>query len=203
MFQKKISIVVVILVLLSGSISAQELAANDRDEKRTKRKERVEQRKQAREAEKLKGVSALLDEDFVLKAREIVVNPAISSRSVQNSLVVEDKFNFVKIEGNEIKVQYGFATRAARANGGGVNVFEGEIDSFTIKDKGEGNSFAAVIDFRSLNSNNILSVHLVIMGKKAQARFYDGPDEVLFEGFYQRASDAKLWHANQRIRASR
>lgn len=200
MFQKKMSIIAIGLVLLSGSVSAQELIANDKDEKRTKRKEKVEQRKQAREAEKLKGVTALFDEDFVLKAREIAINSNRSPRSIQNRLVVADKYNFVKIEGNEIKVQYGFATRSARANGGGVQVFQGEIDSFSVKDKGEGRNFAAVIDFRSPNSNNLLSVHIVIAGKKAQARFYDGLEEVLFEGIYERASEAKLWHANQRIR---
>lgn len=197
MIQKKISKIVFILLLVSGSISAQEVSA-DHESKRSKRQLKLEERQKTRERNKLEAVEALAEGDFVLKADEITITSNNSSVSNQNSTLVSSNFNFLKVTDDIVTIQLGSATRASRV--GNARIYEGKIDRFGIKDKGNGKSFSAVIEFTSPNSNNILSVHLVIWGGKAQARFYDGRNEVLMEGKHTKLSESNLWKASSRIR---
>lgn len=197
MIRRNISYIVVSLLLISGPISAQEVSA-DYESKRSKRQLKLEERQRTREANKLEGVEALADGDFVLKADEITISSNITSVTNQNSALVSSNFNFLKVTDDIVTIQLGSATRASRA--GRARIYEGKIDRFGIKDKGEGKSFSAVIEFTSPNSNNILSVHLIIWGEKAQARFYDGRNEVLMEGKHTKISKSNLWKASARIR---
>lgn len=200
MTQRKISYIVLSLIIASVSISAQELTA-DKNSRKERRIAKVEERRKSRENKKFRGAQALADKDFVLKAKEIVVTSRNTAASDQNRVLVASKFNFFKVEGEEVTIQFGAAERVARANGGGARVYKGKVETLTIKDKGEGKSFSAVIDFTSTYSNNVLSVHLVIWGNKAQARFYDGQTEVLLEGEHARLSETKLWNSAARLRA--
>lgn len=199
MIQRNISYIVVSLLLASGSISAQESVTTN-ESKRTKRELKLEERQKEREEKKLVGVEALAEGDFVLKADEITITSNTSSVASQNSQLVASSFNFLKITEDLVTIQLGSATRVSRAIGSGSRVYQGKIDRLAIKDKGEGKSFSAVLEFTSPNSNNILSVHLVIWGNKAQARFYDGRNEVLMEGKHARLSESNLWNTTTRIR---
>lgn len=167
---------ILILFLLGvGSVSAQ-------DEQKQKTKKEL--KREAYEAKKQTLVRLLDARDFVLQA-DRVSSPLSRLQNVSN------KFNYVKVAGDSIFVQ--FAVNGLRGeNGFGGDTYLGKISQWSTKDKGEGKPLVTMIGFLTPSKRDFVSVYLTIKGGDVEARLVDNNRIITLMGDASSIADAEI-----------
>lgn len=183
-------VLLVAAVMLVATIST----AQDKEEKQAEQldgKELRKQKKQERlalfELQKEEGSELIESRDFVLQAERISGKSAVPVN-------VAHHINFVKIEGDDLIVQYGLNSGVGR-NGLGGMTFEGKIRKIETKDLGEGKSFNTRIQFSTPYLNGVATVNISVRGHRARASIWSNGEVLNFEGFYASNDSSTIAHS--------
>lgn len=176
---RKYMMMMAVMLVMTAAI-AQEEKTDEKTVEKPEGKELRKQRKKDRlelfELQKEEGSSLLEDRDFVLQAERIGGKNSIP-------INVANQINFIRIEGDDLIVQYGLNAGAGRNGLGGVT-YEGKIRRFDSKDLGEGKTYNTRIQFFTPYLNGIATVNIRIRGNQAQASIWSNGQVLNFEGFY-------------------
>ena len=180
------------LVLMVFQINAQEVKEVSKDGLSRKERKELKKKKRTRafDLKKEKGARLLSESDFVLRANRL-------SLPTGPDIPVSDDVNFVKVEGDTVTFQYGFNGVVGR-NGLGGETLKGKIVGKSLKDQGEGKSYAAVIDFLTPLALEYVVLYIYIEGDKARAKIFSNGNFVNLRGPYMRVKDSELWYAANR-----
>ena len=166
-----------VAVLLIGSTAlGQEEKVVEKVSKKEARKEKRAQEQRAFEINKAYGINLIEDRDFVLQANRI------SGRN-NMPIVVDRGVNFVKINGDQMVIQFGLNSRLGN-NGLGGTTFQGRIMSLDTEDWGEGKAYSARIQFYTPVLNGVATVNLTVRGSQARASLWSNGRVINFEGRY-------------------
>lgn len=155
------------------------LAQGERTEELSKkelRKQKREYRKQNYEIDKAYGINLIERRDFVLQAD-------LLSGKNNMPISVSKQTNFIKIDGDDMVIQYGLNSQVG-LNGVGGLTFHGKIRTIDMKDGGEGKAFNTRIQFSTPYLNGLATVQINIRGDKAEATLWSNGRRLNFEGAY-------------------
>ncbi len=164
----------VVVVLAAGSLLAQEVKVVEKVSKKELKKEKKAQRKIEYELFKAEGLNSIEDRDFVLMADRI------SGRSFRPVLVM-DNLNFIKIEGEEITVQYALDGRIG-VNGLGGVTYRGKIRNIEAKDLGQGKPGNVLVEFVAPYARGMVRLYIDIRGDQATAQLLNNGQMINFRG---------------------
>ena len=187
---KKIVMIVVVAVLASSGLFAQKARVVKKQDKKELRKLKKAQRKIDYEISKAQGIQMIKDGDFVL------MGDFLSDRTGRSLLVV-DNYNFVKVKGDQVVVQYALNGRTGLNGIGGVT-YRGTIRKMSIKNFGEGKVSTVKIDFISPIMPGISTVSIDIRGNQASAKMIRNGSVIKLSGKYLSAGDALIVQGGNR-----
>lgn len=173
------------VILIVGTAMGQEEQEEKVVEKVSKkeaRKLKREQHKRVFEINKAYGMNLMENRDFVLQADRI------SGRN-NMPIPVDRTVNFIKIEGDQMVIQYGLLNQIG-LNGLGGATFEGVIRDFDTKDLGEGKGYNVRVQFYTPVLNGVATVMINVRGEQARASLWTNGRVINFEGFYGAANEA-------------
>lgn len=177
---RKYMLMMVAVMLVMSTAMAQEEKTVEKTVEKLDGKELRKQRKKDRlelfELQKQEGSTLLEERDFVLQAERIGGKNSIP-------INVANQINFIRIDGDDLIVQYGLNAGAGRNGLGGVT-YEGKIRRFDTKDLGEGKTYNTRIQFSTPYLNGIATVNIRVRGNQAQASIWSNGQVLNFEGFY-------------------
>jgi len=187
---KKIIMMIVVMLLAVGTLSAQKLT---KAEKKAAKQEKKEAKKKVKAEEKAnyeiykaKGKEMIEARDFVLIAQTI-------SGAKTRPIAVMDNSNFVKIEGDEIVIQFALNRPDIQGtNDMGGMTYKGTIRKLEAKDLGEGKSVNVRVDFVSPSIQGVATIYIDIMGHEVKAQLMDNGGAINFIGKYISIEDAFL-----------
>jgi Domain of unknown function (DUF4251) len=194
---KKIIMMMSVMVLVMGTLTAQKLT---KAEKKAAKQEKKAAKKQAKKEEKAnyelykaEGKKMIESKDFVLIAQMI-------SGKDKRPIPVVDNSNFVKIEGEEIVVQFALNRPGIQGtNDMGGNTYKGTIRKLEANDLGEGKPINVRVDFVSPSIQGVATIYIDIMGSAVKAQMIDSGGVINFSGKYIALKDAFLlqgWSRN-------
>ena len=181
---------IVVMLLAVGTLSAQKLT---KAEKKAAKQEKKEAKKKVKAEEKAnyeiykaKGKEMIEARDFVLIAQTI-------SGAKTRPIAVMDNSNFVKIEGDEIVIQFALNRPDIQGtNDMGGMTYKGTIRKLEAKDLGEGKSVNVRVDFVSPSIQGVATIYIDIMGHEVKAQLMDNGGAINFIGKYISIEDAFL-----------
>ncbi|GEM_PF-3314543 len=177
---RKYMMMLVAVMFVATAAMAQEDTAVEKTAEKLEGKELRKQRKKERlelfELQKQEASGLLESRDFVLQAERISGKNTIP-------INVANQINFIRIDGDDLIVQYGLNAGAGRNGLGGVT-YEGKIRRFDTKDLGEGKSHNTRIQFFTPYLNGVATINIRIRGNQAQASVWSNGEVLNFEGFY-------------------
>lgn len=177
---RKYMLMMVAVMLVMSTAMAQEEKTVEKTAEQLTGKELRKQKKKDRlelfELQKQEGSALIEERDFVLQAERI---------GGKNSIPVNvaNQINFIRIDGDDLIVQYGLNGGVGRNGLGGVT-YEGKIRRFDAKDLGEGKTYNTRIQFFTPYLNGIATVNIRVRGNQAQASIWSNGQVLNFEGFY-------------------
>jgi len=185
---KKVLMILVVVMLASVTLSAQKMT---KEEKKAAKKERKEAKKLENEQEaktyellKAEALGNIDKRDFVLMADQI-------SGKNNRPVFVTNNFNFVKIEGDKITIQFALNGYKGQNDMGGIT-YRGNIKKVESNDYGKGKPGNVMIEFVSPDLRGIASVNISIMGERAKATLAEGGDVINFNGIYMTVAESLL-----------
>lgn len=177
---RKYMLMLVAVMLVTTAAMAQEDKAVEKTVEKLEGKELRKQRKKERlelfELQKQEATGLLENRDFVLQAERISGKNTVP-------INVANQINFIRIDGDDLIVQYGLNAGAGRNGLGGVT-YEGKIRRFDAKDLGEGKTYNTRIQFFTPYLNGVATINIRIRGNQAQASVWSNGQVLNFEGFY-------------------
>ncbi|GAB5524853.1 MAG: DUF4251 domain-containing protein [Roseivirga sp.] len=173
---RKYMLMMMAVMLVMTIAIAQEEKTVEKLEGKELRKQRKKDRLALFELQKQEGSSLMEDRDFVLQAERIGGKNSIP-------INVASQINFIRIDGDDLIVQYGLNTGTGRNGLGGVT-YEGKIRRFDTKDLGEGKTYNTRIQFFTPYLNGVATINIRIRGNQAQASVWSNGQVLNFEGFY-------------------
>lgn len=165
-----------VAILATTGLSAQDEKIVEKVDKKQLRKEKKAKRKAEFELFKSAGLNQIEDRDFVLMADQI-------SGRLGRPILVTDNLNFVKIDGDEITVQYALLNRVGFNGLGGIT-WSGKIEKLESEDLGKGKAGSVRIDFTSRYVRGMASLHIRILGDRATAQLLNNGQIINFAGEY-------------------
>lgn len=182
---RKLMMMLVAMAMISAVAVGQEKEkVAEKLTKKELRKLKREEAKQAFEKNKAYGMDLIADRDFVLKADRIY-----GKRSP--IIVVDQNVNFIKINGDQMVIQYGLLSQLG-VNGLGGTTFEGTISQLDTYDLGAGKAYNVRIQFSTPALNGVATVHINVRGDKAQASLWSNGRVLNFEGNYGGANEQRV-----------
>ena len=175
----------VIAVLLIGSTAlSQEEKVVEKLSKKEARKEKRAQKQEIFEINKAYGINLIDERNFVLQADRL-------SGKNNMPIPVDRGVNFVKIEGDQMIIQFGLINQLG-LNGLGGTTFQGRIMDLDAGDRGEGKAYSVRTQFYTPILNGVATVNLEIRGDKARASLWSNGRVINFEGNYGTNEDIKV-----------
>lgn len=167
----------VAVVLVGGTAAAQEGKTVDKLKGKELRKQKKKERTELFELQKKEGSALIEERDFVLQAERLRGKNSLS-RNVSNQI------NFIKIDGDNLTVQFGDLFAGNGRNGLGGVTYDGTIKRLESVDLGEGKSFTTSIQFSAPFLNSVATINISVRGNQARAAFWSNGQVLNFEGFY-------------------
>lgn len=184
--------IIVLAMFLNVGLFAQN---NQVQEQKKSRKELRAERKAARKREieenRQLGKTLLVSKNFVMKVD--MMRSARTGEMVQTMPSV----NFIKIDGDDISVQFGDVSEIGLNGVGGVT-YSGKIQTYELFDRGEGKSAGVRIQFSSIYARNIVSLYIEITGDSATARFNENGIIINMYGQYEAYEGSMIWEGQNR-----
>ena len=177
-------------VLIVTVVQAQEEKTVEKIDRKELRKQKREQRKKIYEIRKAEGANLIESRDFVLKVDQISGRNAIP-------IIVSNDVNFIKIDGDDIVVQYGLNGRTGLNGVGGITL-EGKIYEVDTWDSGEGKPYSARVNFTSPLLRQMTTLYIDLRGGKSKATMYSNGSIINFEGLYASIDSSVIAHAKTR-----
>lgn len=173
---RKYMLMLMAVMLVMTTAMAQEEKTVEKLEGKELRKQKKKDRMELFELQKQEGSSLINDRDFVLQAERISGKNTIP-------LNVSNQINFIRIDGDDLIVQYGLNAGVGRNGLGGVT-YEGKIKRYDTKDLGEGKAYNTRIQFFTPYLNGMATINITVRGDKARASVWSNGQVLNFEGFY-------------------
>lgn len=178
------------IILLAGMVMAQELTTEENKPSRKElrkelRKEKKYARKALYEAEKQVGKVLLENRDFVLQAERM-------NTKNRSPTLVANQINFVKIDGDNIVIQYGSLANGNGSNGLGGMTYRGKISDMEVIDLGKGKAYTARIRFMCPLIPNLGIIKINISGDESRIQFWNNGKVINFEGFYYSQENSSI-----------
>jgi hypothetical protein len=173
-------------MLLGGVIMAQEsIHPESEPTNKELRQQKREARKALYEAEKKVGKTLIENRDFVLQAERM-------NTKNRSPRIVANQINFVKIDGDDIIIQYGELFNGNGRNGLGGTTYKGKIKDVEMIDLGKGKAFTARIWFMCPLIPNLGIVKINISGDESRIQFWNNGKVLNFEGFYYSLENSRI-----------
>ena len=149
-----------IVLMMLGAFTFVGLNAQVQTEEKSKReirKEKREERRAAAIAHQEKAFEAIQDKDFVLRTDMITTKWG-------RTIPVVNSVNFVRIDGDDIAVQFGDPINIGLNGAGGVT-YQGKIQQYEIFERGKDKGVGVRINFNSPASINLITLYIEISGE--------------------------------------
>lgn len=182
-------IIAVMAFLMAFSLQAQD--PFEGMTKKEKRQAKKELKRQEREAYRLACFELLKEKNFVLRVDR--ASNAKTGRMVNLPSLV----NFVKIDGDDVTVQFGDVSSIGMNGVGGVT-YNGKLQKFDTFDRGEGKSAGVMIQYTSIYARNLITLYIEINGDQVSARFNENGTIINLYGQYEPFSGSAIWEAENR-----
>lgn len=173
---RKYMLMLVAVMFVMTTAMTQEEKAVEKLEGKELRKQKKKDRMELFELQKQEGSSLIDDRDFVLQAERISGKNTIP-------INVSNQINFIKIDGDDLIVQYGLNAGVGRNGLGGVT-YEGKIRRYETSDLGEGKAYNTRIQFFTPYLNGIATINISVRGDMARASIWSNGQVLNFDGFY-------------------
>ncbi|WP_422004197.1 DUF4251 domain-containing protein [Roseivirga pacifica] len=184
-----------IVLMMLGAFTFVGLNAQVETEEKSKReirKEKREERRAASIAHQEEAFEAIQDKDFVLRTDMITTKWG-------RTIPVVNSVNFVRIDGDDIAVQFGDPINIGLNGAGGVT-YQGKIQQYEIFERGKNKGVGVRINFNSPASINLITLYIEISGEYVKGQFNDGPNRLSMRGNFERASESTIMvNSNRRI----
>lgn len=184
--------IIVLSLFFTIGLGAQETTdANEHKTKKELRKERKEAKKREREEIRLYGKSLLESKNFVMKVDRM--------RNAKGGDLIPTvpTVNFIKIDGENVTVQFGDVSDIGLNGVGGVT-YNGILQKFEMFDRGEGKSAGVLIQYTSIYARNVITLNIEINGDQVTARFNENGVIINMYGQFEPYEGSAIWEGQNR-----
>ncbi len=185
-------IIMALSLLFVINVSAQEInESNEKKSKKELRQEKKAAKKKAQEEHKAYGLALLESKNFVMK-----VDRMQNSKTGQ-MVPTNPTVNFIKVDGENVTVQFGDLTDVGMNGVGGVT-YNGILQKFEIFDRGEGKAAGVMIQYSSVYARNVITLYIEITGDHVSARFNESGTIINMYGQYEPFDGTTVWEGSNR-----
>jgi hypothetical protein len=189
---KNVIIIIALSLLTVMNLNAQE--SQDLGDPKTKKELKAEKKaaKKKEQADyKAYGMALLESKNFVMKVDRM--QNARGGRVIPTVPTV----NFIKIDGEDVTVQFGNVADIGLNGVGGVT-YNGKLQKFESFDRGEGKSAGASIQYTSIYARNVITLYIEISGEQVTARFNENGTIINMYGQYEPFEGTSVWEGSNR-----
>jgi len=180
---------IVVMLLMGFVLNAQE--ENKSMSKKERRKAKKELKQKERESFKANAVKLLEEKNFVM-----LIERAQNAKTGE-FIILPQMVNFVKIDGENIAVQFADVTQLGLNGVGGVT-YDGKLQKFEPFDRGEGKPAGVNIQYSSIYARNVITLYIEVNGEQVTARFNENGMIINLFGRYEAYEGSAIWEATNR-----